>query len=517
MTTNEFIERAIQVHGDKYDYSKVNYTKSKEKVTIICPTHGEFQQTPNKHLLGRGCPSCAPNKKKTKEDFIAESKAIHGDKYDYSKVEYYNIISEVILICPEHGEFKVKPKNHLNGQCCPNCTPKSMVNRQQSFIEKGNEIHSNKYDYSQVEYKGYDETVKIICPIHGEFQQTPFKHLKGHGCPICEAETKQKDEQKNYKTREQKRIVSNVNLQPHRDGFSDKVTNIKSEEYKAAIMAYIDEISDGNAQPIPDGFINGFDLSNFRIYNDVAIGYNTLQEGCELNMGRNDHKIIREELEKKGIFSIHIFEDEWISKPEIVKSRIRNLLGKSTIKIFARKCEIREVQPSVTKQFLEENHIQGNVNSRYKYGLYYNNELVSIMTIGLRRKNLGAVASETVGQFELLRFANKINSNVIGGASKLLKHFIKEVHPKQIISYADKRWSKGKLYSTIGFTHTHDSQPSYFYIIDNKRENRFKYRKNELVAQGFDENMSEHDIMLSRNIYRIYDCGCMTFVMDFEK
>ena len=118
------------------------------------------------------------------------------------------------------------------------------------------------------------------------------------------------------------------------------------------------------------------------------------------------------------------------------------------------------------------------------------------------------------GVYELLRFCNKLNTTVVGGASKLLKHFIKTVNPKSIISYADKRWSNGNLYEKLGFIHTHDSKPNYFYIVNNKRENRFSYRKDILVKEGYDKTKTEHEIMLERKIYRIYDCGCMVFRLD---
>ena len=118
--------------------------------------------------------------------------------------------------------------------------------------------------------------------------------------------------------------------------------------------------------------------------------------------------------------------------------------------------------------------------------------------------------------YELLRFCNKLNTNVIGGASKLLKHFIDDIKPNEIITYADKRWSIGNLYETLGFVHTHDSRPNYFYTFGQKRENRFKYRKGQLIKQGFDKEKSEHEIMLERGIYRIYDCGTMVYKWKFK-
>lgn len=114
--------------------------------------------------------------------------------------------------------------------------------------------------------------------------------------------------------------------------------------------------------------------------------------------------------------------------------------------------------------------------------------------------------------YELSRFCNKLNTNVIGGADKLLKYFIKTYQPKQIISYADRRWSQGNLYQKLGFKETHINKPNYWYIIGKIRKHRFGFRKNLLKKQGFDtENKTEHEIMLGRKIYRIYDCGTITY------
>lgn len=121
MSEDEFIRRAREIHGDNYDYSKVRYTNSHTEVCIICPIHGEFWQKPSKHLYGQGCPKCS-GKGKTTEDFIREARQIHGDKYDYSKVIYIDALTKVCIICPIHGEFWQRPHDHLTGkQGCPKC------------------------------------------------------------------------------------------------------------------------------------------------------------------------------------------------------------------------------------------------------------------------------------------------------------------------------------------------------------------------------------------------------------
>ena len=157
LNNEEFIKKAIEKHGNKYTYAKVNYVNSNTPVIITCPKHGDFQQTPNNHLSGRGCPKCSNNNvKKTTEKFIADAIKIHGNKYDYSKVEYINNASKVCIICPEHGEFWQIARNHLNGDECPKCAIKKRVEKAKwdttEFIEKAKEIHGSKYDYSKAKY-----------------------------------------------------------------------------------------------------------------------------------------------------------------------------------------------------------------------------------------------------------------------------------------------------------------------------------------------------------------------------
>ena len=184
---DQFLQEARKVHGDKYDYSKVDYVNYQTKVTIICPLHGEFTQTPTNHLQGNGCPKCANDRtslRMTTDDFIQKARAIHGGKYDYSRTKYVDNKTEVCIICPEHGEFWQKPKNHLSGYGCPICSGRKKM-RTIDFIKRAKQVHGDKYDYSKVEYKGNTEKVCIICPEHGEFWQNAGSHMKGTGCPKC--------------------------------------------------------------------------------------------------------------------------------------------------------------------------------------------------------------------------------------------------------------------------------------------------------------------------------------------
>ena len=169
MTTEDFISKAISVHGNKYDYSKVEYVGMLAKVTIICPIHGEFEQRADSHLSGYGCRYCSRSAKNTTESFIKAAIDVHGNKYDYSKVDYVNSKTKVTIICPTHGEFKQSPYEHLKGCGCIHCAGKAKYTTE-TFIAAAREIHGDKYDYSKVEYVNAKTKVTIICSIHGEFE-----------------------------------------------------------------------------------------------------------------------------------------------------------------------------------------------------------------------------------------------------------------------------------------------------------------------------------------------------------
>ena len=200
--TNEFITKAKIKHSDKYNYLLVNYINAKTKIKIICLIHGEFEQTPNKHLNGRGCPKCSGNFMDTNY-FIEKAKIKHADKYDYTLVNYLNNKTKIKIICPIHGEFQQSPDNHLNGQGCGKCCGKNKTTKE--LIKQLITKHGNKYDYSLVEYKNSETKIKIICPIHGIFKQNHNMHLKGQGCPFCK-ESKGENEIK------KKLIENNVNF-----------------------------------------------------------------------------------------------------------------------------------------------------------------------------------------------------------------------------------------------------------------------------------------------------------------
>jgi hypothetical protein len=183
---NNFIKKSNIKHNNKYDYSLVDYKNMNTIVKIICPIHGEFEQQCNSHQRGSGCPYCSNNKKSNNDEFIKKSNIKHINKYDYSLVDYKNNRTKVKLICKEHGVFEQIPENHLNGHGCPKCSG-FIKNDNNMVVKKCIKKHGDKYDYSLVEYTKAHNKIKIICPIHGIFERVARDHyLYGMGCHICD-------------------------------------------------------------------------------------------------------------------------------------------------------------------------------------------------------------------------------------------------------------------------------------------------------------------------------------------
>ena len=186
LTKEEFISKARDVHGNKYNYEKAVYNGSNEKIIITCPKHGDFEQVANSHLHGHGCDKCAKESQISgKDKFIAEARVVHGNKYNYDKVEYKRCDIPVTVICPIHGEFPVRPRDHKHGSGCSKCVIEKRKLTLDEIIRQFVEIHSNKYDYSKVEYVNDGTHIIVTCPKHGDFPVTPNNHKKGKGCPYC--------------------------------------------------------------------------------------------------------------------------------------------------------------------------------------------------------------------------------------------------------------------------------------------------------------------------------------------
>lgn len=463
-TTEEFIKKATEVHGDKYDYPKVNYINAKNKVCIICHIHGEFWILPSEHLGGRGCPKCSNEHlwdkrtdRPTTDSFIKKANTVHNGKYIYDKTEYKNSKSKLCIECPIHGEFLMTPNAHLHGQGCPKCGRITLasyfVKAFKEVIEEANIVHNNKYDYSKAVYKNYATKMRIICPTHGEFWQTPNSHLHGHGCPLCAL---------------------------------GKNKSIGEEQ----VLEFIKTLTNREIITNSRNVISPNEIDIFLPYYKLAIEYDGLYWHSVNVVGENYNLNKTEKCLEKGIKLIHIFEDEWKLKTDIVKSILIHTLGKTKNKLFARVCEVRKIDEKYSIEFLNKNHLQGFCKSDFYYGLFFKNTLVSIMSFSKS-------TDKSINSFIIDRFCSKIYTNIIGGASKLLKYFIKKHNPSQMFAYVDRRWSEGNLYQKLGFECIKITEPTYFYFSHNERFT---------LSESYDKPINEDK--------KVFDCGSILFRFD---
>ena len=481
LSTDEFVQIAETTYPGLYSYDSTEFKGSKTNVVINCKKHGNFSVRPYRFLSGNKCPECRKDDRRQdkQKSFIAAAIEVHGDKYDYSDVVFVKNNTKVAIGCPEHGTFYQTPKDHKKGRGCRKCANLTIGDsKRASFdavVQKANATHDNTYTYVPVEYHNQNTKLKVICQEHGEFEQSAANHVRGWGCPKC----------------------GRLGLQS------------KQEKEVCDFVSSLGVDISVNSRNIIDG-----ELDIYVPDNRIAIEYNGLYWHSDVfkETGYHLNKLIR--CHEVDVRLIHIFEHEWTLKQDIVKSMLKNRFNKTANKYYARNLEIREVDSKTAAGFLKCNHLQGNVNASIRIGLYDDDELVSLMTFGKLRKNLGQTHKQ--GNFELLRFCNKLDSLCVGGASKLLQCFIRQNNPKQLISYANRCWSDGSLYKKLGFSFVRNSSPGYFYVKGLSIENRFKNRKSELVKMGYPKDKTEKQIMKERGYNRVYDCGCSVWRLDIE-
>ena len=261
--------------------------------------------------------------------------------------------------------------------------------------------------------------------------------------------------------------------------------------------------------------ISPYEIDFFLPDYNLGIEVNGLYYHSELNGKDKNYHVNKSKMaEKVGTKLIQILEDEILNQKEIILSKLSNELQLNDIKIDARKCSVKEITSSTKSKFLEENHLQGDSKDTIRYGLFYKEELVSLMTFG-KRKITGSKDSN----WELIRFCNKNYHSVRGGFNKLLSYILKNTNIKTFMTYSDCRWSglnhEKTVYHKCGMRFAGLSNPNYWYFKPSsqiKRYHRCNFRKSKLVSEGFDSNKTEWEIMQERGFDRIWDCGNMKFL-----
>lgn len=478
-TKELFLEKATEIHGNKYDYSKVVYVNNHTKVCIICPDHGEFWQSPANHLQGQGCPICGREERKKKRSkttlqFIKDAQQIHKNKFSYEKVEYINNLTKVCITCLEHGDFWQRPADHLNGCKCPECAKKEGGEKGrltlEQFKEKATEIHKGKYNYDNVEYVNYDTKIKIICPSHGEFWQSPNAHLQGCGCPKCAyVLSKAEDDINNF-------INNECSIKT-----ITKDRSLLGKKLECDILVPSHEL--------------GIEFDGLRWHSE------------QFNKNKNYHLHKTELAESKGYHLIHIFEDEWLEYKKLVLNKIKHILDcdKDNIVVGARNCIIKTINNFEAETFLNTYHLQGFTPATVYYGGFYDGKLVGVMTF----------KQEKEGIWNLTRFATDTEYRLPGLASKMFKQFINDNNPIEVKTFLDRRWShcNKNLYDRMGFKMVDVLSPDYRYVVKNQRVHKFNFRKQTLHKKyGLPLTMTEKEMTEKLGFYRIWDCGLYKYV-----
>jgi hypothetical protein len=480
---DEFIKRVYDRGITHLMFNRDEYTNSRTPITVTCTKHGNtFSQSPYSIYTGRvGCTDCISEKislhgRGNTQTFIDKCQMLYGDTLSYDKVVYENNIKDVIVGCNMHGDFARSPKLLLRGYHCPVCMKDNIYLKNAAAFEE--RFHTEWKDYKlKSMYKGAFHPMVVECKHHGEFEITPEQcRTREEICERCRSKNGSKQERKLFDFLEQK----GIRYITHHKVKTDKTY------FEVDVL-------------LPD--------------HNIAIEVNGLywhreQENTRYTKTYHLNKTL--ECEKRGIQLLHFYDTEIDTKFDIVRAIITTKLNLNEDKIYARNTQLRYITKTEKRDFLNRYHLQGNDRSSTYIGLFYNEELVCVMTFGTR-KITGSL------DHELMRFCVKSNTSVVGGFSKLLKRYRTDFKVSLIKTYADRRYSSGEVYKKNGFKFVKFSDPSYWYfnITEYKLHHRYNFAKHLLKDRMcvYDESLTEREIMNLNNYHRIWDCGQCVFIL----
>jgi len=511
-----FLNKFYKKEGcENYKILECDYQGTQAKtIKMKCLIHNEeYYSTPEQILSTKGfsCQKCryektSQSKRKPFKEYLSILQEIHPE-YDYSLNDPDELVtkntSKIKVICPEHGLFEPLLSNHIDLKTkCPQCAIESNANKRRYSYDdikerfyKQHHLKGYKLDdeYNKSHYKDMNSKIRIICNKGHIFYSTAHHLLiDKNACNICWHNNKTSQGE-----REVEYFINNeLNIYSYKDTGNiitkDKTLSKKSQHIDIVMPDYNIGIEYHGLWSHSSNDLNEIKDRRFR-YKDF---YKT-------NISQ-----------EKGIQLLIIWENEWKHpiKQKIWKSIIRSKLNKIKNRIYARNCKIKEIDPKTYQDFCNNNHIQGSSRAGIKLGLFYNDELVSIMSFG-STKNITRMSSKH--EYELIRFCNKIDTIVVGGASKLFKYFIKKYDPQSIISYANRRWSNGNLYEKLGFKLITITPPNYFYVDKNNNiypRQMFMKHKLKDKLENYNEDLSEIENVINNGYRIIFDSGNYKFV-----
>jgi hypothetical protein len=412
------------------------------------------------------------------------------------------------------GEFRRKYKEAIKKQkkvsvSCKECG--KGVHSHKALIHHINKVHSGWQSYIIKHiFKGEHPTCKCGCGEKVKLLRSgkddkgnltyARSYINGH-----DTKTRRPGYRSNTKKQKQKMSTSAINRRKREGTYYIKGPS-KSEK---KLADFIEGLGFQIIRSDRETLLNR-ELDIYIPSRNIAIEYNGSRfHSQEFKKDKRAHLKKTEACAELGIRLLHIWEPDYYHNPEIVQGILKHVLGKTERVLYGRQTIVREIDNKTAVEFLQKNHLQGSSISKVRLGLFFNNELVSVMTFSSLRRATGRVSKE--GSYELIRYSSLLGTQVVGGASKLFKQFIKEYNPNYVLSYANRDWSYGNLYHKLGMELKGYTPPGYFYVKSRYRYSRFEFQKHKLVEQGKDPNKTEYEIMLEDGYARIWDCGNIIF------
>lgn len=527
--TLDYIIKAFEAEG--YEVLSEKYVNSATPIKYKCPKGHLYQVSWNKWQGGRRCPYCNPKGRVKVADIEYIKSEFAKEGYILLTELYVNCDTKLKCICPKgHTAYISWDAWKSKGTRCAEC--RGSVKYTLDYITSI--FSAEGYIILASEYKNVNTPLKCKCP-KGHITHLSFANWKkGNRCKYCAGKVRH--------------TLEFVKASFEKEGYV-----LLSKEYSNGYQKLDYRCSEGHEHSIAWGNWNqgqrcpscsscGFSKGEKELVNElkslglvliendrqliapyeldilipsknIAIEYCGLYWHSELN-GKDSKYHANKAImcEEKGIRLITLFEDEWELNRDIVVSRLKAILGISNNTVYARKCKIKEISSKEAKTFCEENHLQGyGGGSSVKLGAFYENYLISVMTFSKLSISKGASHSDCV--WELHRFCSKKDYRIIGAASKMLNYFEKNYTVKEIISYADRRWSTGNVYDKLGFSFSHVTKPNYWYFKGTKKRiHRFSNRK----MPNEPKHVSEWSLRQDEGWNRVWDCGNLKFIKKLE-
>ena len=493
LSHEEFVAKANSVHCHRYKYYSP-YQGSGIPLAITCVTHGVFYQTPNSHVSQKqGCPECAKSERINRQllpvsSVIERFISVHGDKYDYSQVNYVGMHTPVSIVCPIHGAFQQSPHSHQKGRGCPQCATKlqqswnsrRQLQIQRTFEAKARDKHGDLFDYSGVVYTHNQSKITFRCKKHDvTLTQTARDHLSGYNpCPQC--------------------------------------NHMKSSQ-EEAIARFLSIFT--TVDPRNRTILKPRELDVYLPEKNLAIEYcgmywHSHGDKASERADKHKHADKHRDCAEQGIRLITLYETEWLERPTAVKRLLRNAIGKSRGKLMARKCELRKVTNAAARVFYDKYHPQGGDGHGEHYALFWKGKMVACMRFVVGANDRGSAKRRV---WTLGRYATRVT--VAGAASRLFKAFVTEHNPPVVKSFSDNRLFGGGMYEQLGFELEEEVAPDYLVWSQKiglrpKSHYQRRHLQKRLQEHGVDDAYdhttdprTETEMTYLMGARRIYDCG----------